>query len=255
LTVTDVDSAAIELYWMPGCSSCLRAKEFIEKAGIRYEAINASEDHERAKKLRRHGLQLPAVCVGDRCVNAGSLPAIAELLDIDYDPPVILPPSVLKDRYIGFVDAFQSYLRQMPPDGLAHKLPNRDRPMFEVAHQCAAIMRAFLKAYYENEHDIAVYDDATGVTTAADLERKSDETLSMFLEWWERDGQHDPLDRIVPNYWGYPTLHELLEREVWHTAHHVRQLMHVLTELGVPVQRPLEEDELAGLPLPARVHE
>ena len=43
MTLTNV----VQAYWMPGCSSCLRMKEFISKSGREWVAINADEDLDR----------------------------------------------------------------------------------------------------------------------------------------------------------------------------------------------------------------
>jgi len=36
----EVRDGPIEVFWMPGCSSCLRMKEFIERTGVPYEEVN-----------------------------------------------------------------------------------------------------------------------------------------------------------------------------------------------------------------------
>src|SRR5690606_4512263 len=35
---------AIKVYWAPGCSSCLRTKEFLTKRGIAFESVNVKDD-------------------------------------------------------------------------------------------------------------------------------------------------------------------------------------------------------------------
>ncbi len=47
--------------------------------------------------------------------------------------------------------------------------------------------------------------------------------------------------------------HEMLERTVWHTTQHVRQLASLLDECGVSPDRPLGSEDIAGLPLTERV--
>ena len=74
----------IEAYWMPGCSSCLRMKEFLEKSGLDFVAINVDEHPEAKAKLAKHGVLLPATCVGDRCVNGVDLASVAELVGVEY---------------------------------------------------------------------------------------------------------------------------------------------------------------------------
>lgn len=93
-----------------------------------------------------------------------------------------------------------------------------------------------------------------GVRIAQDLAAQAEDTRARFNKWWERDGSDDPLDRVISTYWGYRTLHEVLEREVWHTAQHLRQLEHVLHLFGIEPNSPLTEQHLSGLPLSAGIH-
>ena len=52
---------------------------------------------------------------------------------------------------------------------------------------------------------------------------------------------------------GEQTLHEFLERSVWHAAQHTRQLQLVVEKLGLTPDPPLTVAQLAGLPLPDNV--
>ena len=36
--------AHIKVFWQPGCSSCLRTKEFLTKQGIEYESVNVQDN-------------------------------------------------------------------------------------------------------------------------------------------------------------------------------------------------------------------
>ena len=70
MTLTNV----VQAYWMPGCSSCLRMKEFISKSGREWVAINADEDLEARAELEANGHVLPVARLGDRWVNGVDLP-------------------------------------------------------------------------------------------------------------------------------------------------------------------------------------
>jgi glutaredoxin len=240
---------------MPGCSSCLRMKEFIEKTGVEYESYNIDAEPERRAKLYDHGINnVPAVCIGDRCITGVDLAAVAELMGVEYTVIPPLPADVLVGRYRLLIQALHRYLRQLPEGGLDYRLPNRKRPMRNMINQIASVMRAFLSAYYKDDYDTSCYRKPDEIQTVDDISRRADETLASFEKWWAEDGFDDPLDRIVTAYWGMPTLHEVLERETWHTAQHLRQLEFVLGELGVEPDGPLTDAELAGLPLPERIH-
>lgn len=246
----------VKAYWMPGCSSCLRMKEFIAKSGRDWVAINVDEHPEIRAEIEANGMRLPLARVADRWVSGVDLAKVADLLRIPYDPPVIMPADELADRYNLNLDVARDTIAQMGDEMLAHKLPNRDREMLDVANQVASVMRAFLSAYSDDVHRAAdFYDKPESVRTRQDVLHRLDETQRLFQAWWEEDGFDDPLDRVVQTSWGYPTLLEILEREVWHTTQHLRQLQFVLREFGVEPGSPLTSASLDGLPLPEGVHD
>jgi len=245
----------VEAYWMPGCSSCLRMKEFISASGRDWVAINADERPDVRAELQARGMVLPVARLGDRWVNGVDLAAVAQLLDVPYQPPEIMPAPQLVERYRRNLDLARTTIRQMTDDMLAATLPNRQRPMFNVACQVTAVMRAFLEAYYDDRHTTASYGTPDSVRTKQDLLDRLDETRRRFDAWWLEDGIDDPLDRVTETYWGYPTLLEVLERELWHTTQHLRQLQYVMQEFGVEPEAPLTEAHLAGLPLPEGIHD
>lgn len=245
----------IEVFWQPGCSSCLRMKEFVEKTGVPYEEVNIAAQPERVEKLRRLGLYVPAVCVGERGVTGVDLKAVAGLMGFPYDAPAMLAPEDLRAKYNLVIPALQRFVAQIPPDGLLYKSPDRDRTFLNLANHAASVMRSYLRAYDDDVFDTSFYGEPPAhIRTTDDIVARAGETIAAFEEWWERAGQYDPHERVVETYWGHRTLHEVLEREVWHTAQHTRQVMMFLSDrLNVPVNGPLTAEDLAGLPLPDRV--
>jgi len=247
-------SDVVQAYWMPGCSSCLRMKEFISQSGRDWVEINADHPEVRAE-LEQVGILVPAARVGDRWVNGVDLAAVADLLGVPYSPPVMLSPEDLADRYTLNLGVARAMIGQMTDEMLAHELPGRHRRMLDVACQVASVMRSFLSAYHDDRHDIVFYSTPDAVRTREDVLDRLDATQAAFTTWWEQDGIDDPLDRVTETYWGYRTLHEILEREVWHTTQHLRQLEYVLRKFGVTPAVPLTDANLAGLPLPAGIHD
>jgi hypothetical protein len=57
----------------------------------------------------------------------------------------------------------------------------------------------------------------------------------------------------VPAYFGQTSRHEMLERTVWHSTQHVRQLASLLDQAGVPADRPLTTADIKGLPLTDKI--
>lgn len=249
-------TGVVEAFWMPGCSSCLRMKEFISRSGRKWVAINVDERPDAQAELAANGMRVPAARVADRWVSGIDLAAVAALIDVPYDPPKILPSEELVTRYLSNLHVARATISQMTPQMLSHRLPDRRREMLDVANQVASVMRAFLAAYSDDRHAaVEFYDKPAEVQTQQDLLDRLDATERLFTTWWEEDGVDDPLDRVVQTSWGYPTLHEILEREVWHTTQHLRQLQYVLREFGVEPDEPLTEANLAGLPLPSGIHD
>lgn len=251
----------IELYWVAGCTACLRMKEFVERTGLPYQAINIAV--EGTEKLKRLGIPVPAVCIGDRCVQGVDLGAVASLLGIEYQAPEILDPSVLIERYELIVTKLCALIRQIPEDqwwgSPSEVLKMRGRTLLGVAHHAASVMLLFLESYdpesYEGEHyELTVGDNVPdSVVKADDVIGHARETLRRLDLWWEDSGRDDDLTRVVSTYWGHHTVLEAFEREVWHTAQHTRQLAMYLGDIGVPVTQALTRDDLAGLPVPERI--
>lgn len=237
-------------YWMPGCSACLRMKEFLQRSGVPFDAVNVDEQPEERAKLRDHGMLIPTVAVGDRYVSGVDLAQVATLIGVPYVAPVRLAPAVLVERYRVILDTGRALIAQMTAEMLAYTLPDRKRPMFNVANQVASVMRAFLSSYELDVHDKRFYKLPPEVQTVDDILARLDETRRLFDRWWERDAFDDPLDRPTPTSWGLTDLHDVLERETWHTAQHVRQLEHVVRSHGGVPTLPLDPATLEGLPLP-----
>lgn len=249
-TTTDRE---IEIYWMPGCSSCLRLKEFVEVTGLPYRAINVEAEPQNAAKLLSKGMRVPALCVGDECVNGVHLATVATLLGVEYREPDRLDPAALAEKYRLAIHALCRFTAQITPEAAVLALPGRERSLAEVAGHAACVMRYFIGKYDDDAFPL-FFDDLEPETREPDeLMAFARESLAQFEQWWAELESGDPLDTVVPVYWGHRSLHEALEREVWHTMQHTRQVMFMLETAGIAPDRPLDAGDLAGLPLPTRV--
>jgi glutaredoxin len=250
----------VEVYWMPGCTSCLRMKEYIESTGVPHVAIDVAADRSAQDKIRRIGARVPCTILGDRWADGADLGEVARLIGVSYDPPVILPTAELAERYRAVNLTLQRLIAQADAAALGHKRPERDRTLLAIAYHAASVMRWFLHAYDPGMlaptqvYAVSTYEDIPSrMRTARAVAAHAAETLELFEAWWARDGQDDPLDRVEPSYWGHHTLLEIFEREVWHSAQHTRQVAMFLDEVGIRPDRPLGDADLAGLPMPEGV--
>ena len=74
-TQAEGDALPVKVYWQPGCSSCLKTKEFLLEHGIPFVSVNVIEDEEGFKELEALGVRLvPIVAKGDKWANRCSVP-------------------------------------------------------------------------------------------------------------------------------------------------------------------------------------
>jgi glutaredoxin len=253
-----IASDVLEIFWMPGCSSCLRMKEFVEKLGVPHRAVNVAANPARAEQLSELGLTVPAAVLGHTGVPGVDLVGIARLVGYDYDPPAVLSPAALKARYDQVMAVAIELIEVIPPEGLDYQSPDRDRTLRYLALHLATIMRGFVVVeetnFFTDGYEF-IPDDLSQSGTGAELVALAAETRKLFDDWWDRVGYDDPFDRVLESETGHWTLHEALERAVWHSTQHVRQLQYFLRErLEITPPISLTEELLAGLPLPEGIH-
>ncbi|MBB3896724.1 DinB family protein [Roseococcus suduntuyensis] len=247
---------AIRVYWMTGCSSCLRTKEFLQKHGVPFLSRNVLEDESAYAELERFGLkQVPIVTRGAEWVNGQVLRDVARLCDITYGEVRMLPVEVMRARLDAVLAGAARFLAQMPDEALARMLPNRPRSFAELGWHIANIADAFL----EHEDGIPLtFDSYMRVPMPAQSGRDQliaycEEMRRRMSEWFGGPGADCDWSRRADVYYGEQTMHEFLERTVWHAGQHVRQLMWVLEGLGIAPDRPLGPETFAGLPMPEKV--
>ncbi len=87
------------VYWMTGCSSCLRTKEFLTRHGVPFLSRNVLEDEAAYEELARFGLkQVPIVTRGDAWANGQVLRDVARLCGIAYGEQRMLPVDEMRRR-------------------------------------------------------------------------------------------------------------------------------------------------------------
>lgn len=242
------------VYWQPGCTSCLRTKEFLTRHGVEFESINVREVEGAMAELAKLGLRsVPVVARGDRGIYAQELREVASFVGIPMELDA-LPPAELTQRLDRILAAAQRYLRQLPDTRLADRLPGRTRTWRDLGYHLFVIPLGFLAAArggeLTEEHFLRKPPD--GMKTWEAIARFGDEVRDDLRRWWEESGNH-ALPAHVQTYYGIQPADKVLERTCWHVAQHVRQLMALLELAGLEPDQPLGPAELAGLPLPEKV--
>ena len=248
----------LKVYWRPGCSSCVRVKEFLAGLGVDYESINVSARPEAMDELRELGVRtVPVVARGKEYVFAQELADVSQFIGrkVDFKR---LPAPELVAKWLNVLEAAQRHVRQIPPGRLGERAtPGRDRSIRDLAYHIFQVADAFLQAVEDgNENIAAVYNapPPASVVSAKEICAFGEKVEERVRNWW-KDQADKSCPGSVKTYYGMQPLHHLLERSTWHSAQHARQIIVVLERLGVRVDRPLGEPDYAGLPIPAGVWE
>ncbi len=248
-------SERIRVFWQPGCTSCLRTKEFLTGHGVDYESINVHGNPAGMDELRKLGARsVPIVARGDRFVFAQSIADVVKFLDLNVKLHDALAPEALVAKIELVLTAAMRYVRQIPPGELDRPFRNRARPIRVLCHHVFRIPEAFVEAAEagrELAYESIMLEPAPATRTGDDLAAYGAKVLARVKAWWaagpDRTGQA-PFD----TYFGRRPMQEVLERTAWHSAQHARQLMLILDTLAIEPDGRLTAGDLAGLPLPEK---
>ena len=207
-------------------------------------------------RLRKLGARsVPIVARDGRFVFAQVIRDVVDFLDLPDDTAPELPPEALATRLDRILETAIRLTRQMPDGRLEDLLPNRPRSWRVLMHHVYQIAVAFLDM--EEHGRTLTYETLTapppaGMRTSAAIVDHGEAVRTRFAAWGRRVAGED-FSGPVPTYFGGTTRHEMLERTVWHTAQHVRQVASLLEQAGVAPDRPLAAGDLRGLPLTDKV--
>jgi glutaredoxin len=248
---------AIKAYWQPGCTSCLRMKEFLTRHGVPFVSVNVLADKAAFAELAELGIRsVPIVRRGKDWANGQVLKDVARVAGIKWGGAKMLPVPELVSRLVTIQQAAQRLFAQIPDDKLGQQLPNRPRSYAQLAYHIFNIPDAFL------EHEVQglpLKEGAYNRVPPPQMKTKEQildygrNVLSGIETWWHGPGQTASFDAKASVYYGNVTLHDYLERTTWHSGQHVRQLMMVLGMLGIAPDRPIGKETFDGLPMPDKV--
>jgi glutaredoxin/uncharacterized damage-inducible protein DinB len=249
---------ALRVYWRPGCSSCVKVKEFLTNLGVEFESVNVSARPEAMEELRTLGVRtVPVVARGRDYVFAQELADVSAFIGrkVDFQR---LPPQALFDKWQKVLAAAQRHVMQLPPERLQERAtPGRDRSIRDLAYHIYQVPDSFLQAIEDGVRDLtAVYNapPPADVTRVEQIRDYGKGVAARLERWWRRDGGHVASARLQI-YYGDQPLHHVMERCTWHSAQHARQIMAVLERFGISPAGPLTDADYAGLPMPAGLWE
>ncbi len=244
---------ALRVYWRPGCSSCVKVKEFLSQLGVDYESIDVAARPEAMAELAVMGVRtVPVVARGKQYTFAQALEDVSRFVGKEVTIER-LPPEVLLKKWLNVLAAAQRHVLQLPATRLAERAtPGRDRSIRDLAYHVYQVPDAFLQAVENSVEDLTSVYNAPPPPQVKAVEqiRSYGAGVAGRLQRWWTALPDKACRQTVKTYYGERPLHELLERCSWHSAQHARQILSVLERFGIQPDGPLTAADYAGLPMP-----
>lgn len=246
--------ARIRVFWQPGCTSCLRVKEFLSKQGIAYESVDVHNDPQGLDDLRALGARsVPIVALGGRFTLAQNIRDVVKFLDLKTKVMAPLPPAELVGRLDRILRAAIRYAQQFSATQLKETFRNRNRTVAGLIFHVFRVSQMGLEAARQIELRFESFDDLPPSEWGTEqLVAFGESIRGALAQWWASEADRD-LRYTAPTYYGTQVMHDVLERTTWHAAQHTRQLVLILESYGIVPDGPLSADDLAGLPVPDEV--
>jgi glutaredoxin/uncharacterized damage-inducible protein DinB len=243
----------LKVYWRPGCSSCVKVKEYLTQQGVAFQSIDVSARPEAMKDLLAFGVKtVPVVARGGEFVFAQALEDVSRFIGKKFSSKR-LPPEELVQKWLAVLRAAQRHVQQIPASRLAERaVHSRDRSIRDLAYHVYQVPDAFLQAVENGLQDLTTTYNApppANVKSVQDIAAYGARITEKIARWWSQLPDKS-CRQTVKTYYGERSLHELLERSTWHSAQHARQIVSVLERLQVKPDGPLTAKDYAGLPMP-----
>jgi glutaredoxin/uncharacterized damage-inducible protein DinB len=243
----------LKVYWRPGCSSCVKVKEYLTQQGVAFQSIDVSARPEAMKDLLAFGVKtVPVVARGGEFVFAQALEDVSRFIGRKFASKR-LPPQELVDKWLTVLRAAQRHVQQLPATRLAERaVHSRDRSIRDLAYHVYQVPDAFLQAVENGLEDLTTTYNApppASVVSTRDIQKYGESVTARIERWWSQLPDKSCRQK-VKTYYGERSLHELLERCTWHSAQHARQIASVLERLQLKPDGPLSAKDYAGLPMP-----
>lgn len=247
----------VKAYWQPGCTSCLRMKEFLTRHGVPFQSINVLADPEAFAALAALGVRsVPIVQRGEDWANGQVLRDVARVAGIAWGGAEMLPVPELYKRLTAIQSAAHRLFAQIPEARVDEQLPNRPRSYAELTYHIFNIADAWLE---HEVHGMRLEEGAynripgLGQGSKAQVLAYGQKVMAELEAWWARAGKAADYSKRADVYYGEVNLHEYFERTTWHSGQHVRQMVMVLGMLGITPDGAPGPDVFAGLPMPEKV--
>ncbi|WP_213233516.1 glutaredoxin domain-containing protein [Caballeronia sp. NK8] len=252
-------SPEFSVFWQPGCSSCVRVKEFLTRLEIPFKSVDVLSDSEGRNELRRLGARsIPIVSKGDAFTYAQSIEDVARFVDRMDAVTDRLPPEVLFSKWTKVLSVALANIPMIPDDEFNQSvLPNVPRSYRDLSYHIFQVVDAFLQTVQDGLEDWTV---VANVSPPERIQKKEDtvnegQELTERLQHWWLTLEDKSCQQSLTMFYGKHPMHQFLERSTWHSAQHTRQLIALLSDKGIELPAKLEADDYAGLPMPKKLWE
>lgn len=252
--VKDVEE--VKVFWAPGCSSCVRVKEFLADKEVTYTSVNVASDPAAMKFLATLGVRtIPVVVRGRDYVFAQSLDDVAKFVGVGHAADR-LPPAELVKRWTTILDVATDVISRLPVERLDTRPAARPRTIRDISNHIFQVPDAFLQTVIDGVEDWSVITTETAPpgTDVPKILAYAEEQKKRLADWW-RDLDDRSCTRELKMFYGVHPMHVFLERSTWHSAQHTRQIISWADSQGVLLEKRLTSEVLTGLPLPRSLWE
>lgn len=248
--------APLRVFWQPGCSSCVKVKEYLAANDVAFVSVNILEDDKAMDELMALGIRsVPVLLQGGRSTYAQSLDDVAKFVGITRDAQM-LPPDVLLDRWLQFLRSSRDLVARIPADRFETRpVPERPRTNRQLSYHIFQIPESVLESIENGLKDTRDISSASydHLQSKDDVLAYADAVIAR-LERWRTTVDKSWFGSTMATYYGAQPAMHVLERGTWHSGQHARQLDLVVSSLtGAPLAIP--PAAYAGLPMPEGIWE
>ncbi|WP_158903575.1 glutaredoxin domain-containing protein [Burkholderia sp. L27(2015)] len=247
----------VNVYWVPGCSSCLRVKEYLTSHGVAFESRNIHDDLTALADLASLGVRrVPIVQIGQQWADGQALKDVAQLCGIDFTAPGPLSPEVLGERVEAILNKGLEEGHNLKPEILAEEIPGgQGRTYADLYFHVFHIVETFLKHDEGVPVTFASYQHlpAPERKTLEDLLAYGNDIKQWVCAWLKQNVQSYPWDAPADVYYGQQSIHGLLERTAWHSGQHLRQVLWRLDKVDQQNRLAAAQPLFERLPMPNAV--
>ena len=210
----------IKVFWQPGCSSCLRTKEFLQKNGVVFESVNVAADPSGLAELRALGARsVPIVSRGTEYTLCQSMGDVVKFLGLDTVLGDALPPAQLYGKLDHVLHTAIRLTRQFPADRLRENFRNRNRTLGDTAFHVFRVSEMGLQTGEGQPLRPEGFGElAPPEWGAPEIAAWGEDVRRRLAAWWAQTDQS--LAFTASTYYGDKCMHEVFERTAWHSAQH-----------------------------------